>query len=71
MVGTRRAVGMRKFPTLAFDLQKGRAPAARLCRDTKHFVRTPQHHPRAAASLGGSGPEGQVGKGPFPLRARI
>lgn len=45
VVGTRRAVGMRKSPTLAFDLQKGRAPAAGLWRDTKHSVRTPQQHP--------------------------
>lgn len=69
MAGTPRAVGMRKPLTLALALQKGQAPAAGLYRDIKHFVRTPRHRPRAAASLGGSAPEGQVGKGPFPSRA--
>lgn len=61
MVGIRRAVGMRISPTLALDVQKGRAPAAGLCCDIKRLVRTPQHRARAVPFLGGSAPEGQVG----------
>lgn len=43
--GTPRAVGMRKPPTLALDLQKGQALAEGLCHNIKHFVRTLQHRP--------------------------